>query len=205
MTVNYFCYSGDDITTSPQDDLYLRDVALAIQDLKNEGHNVGLIFRRCPVDFSDRYDHVLSEFSDIIVPIAPLWQQFGGQWNQIFPTASDGRLLANLARHCIGVINLGSSMVFDFASHDKPCAYINYHYKSDKSIGDGVHVYNYVHFRSQPNKDVVIWLDAPNMKSDLLNMMQSSKAIALKANQWFDVINTKPYDKASERILEALQ
>lgn len=201
---DYFCFSGDDITTSPQDDLYLRDVAQAIKELRSKGHKVGLIFRRCPVDFSDRYDKVLNDFSDIIKPIDPLWQEYGGQWNQIFPTAQDGILLANLAEHCIGVINLGSSMVFDFASHNKPCAYVNYHYSSDLNVSKGVHVYNYVHFRSQPSKEAVIWLNSPNMESDLLKMISKPNETTVHAKAWFEHINTSPLEMSSDRILKAL-
>ncbi|NRD22822.1 UDP-glycosyltransferase [Winogradskyella litoriviva] len=201
---NYFCFSGDDITTSPQDDLYLRDVAQAIKELRDKGHKVGLIFRRCPVDFSDRYNKVLRDFSDIITPIEPLWEEFGGQWNQIFPTAKDGILLANLAEHCIGVINLGSSMVFDFASHNKPCAYVNYHYDSNLNSCKGVHVYKYVHFRSQPSKEAVIWLNSPNMELDLLKMISEPNETTVHAKAWFQHINTSPFEMSSDRILKAL-
>lgn len=201
---DYFCFSGDDITTSPQDDLYLRDVAQAIKELRAKGHKVGLIFRRCPVDFSDRYNKVLKDFLDIIVPIEPLWEEFGGQWNQIFPTAQDGILLANLAEHCIGVINLGSSMVFDFASHNKPCAYLNYHYDSNLSLCQGVHVYKYVHFRSQPSKEAVIWLNSPNMKLELLKMISEPNETTVHAKAWFQHINKSPFEMSSDRILKAL-
>ena len=201
---DYLCFSGDDITTSPEDHLYLRDVAKSVRELNKNGHKIGLVFRRCPVDFSSRYDAVIEDFKDVIVPIQPKWKQYGGQWNQVFPEAEDSILLANLAKHCVGVINLGSSMAFDFATNQKPCAYINYHYDSNLRAQTGVHVYNYVHFRSQPNKNVVVWLDSPDMTSNLFDMIASSNKIASEANKWFKIINTKPYDQASERILKAL-
>jgi hypothetical protein len=200
----YLCFSGDDITTSPNDALYLRDVAVAIQDLRSQGHQLGLIFRRCPVDSSSRYDSVLDEFSDIITPIDPLWDNHGGQWNQMFPSAADSILLANLAEYCEGVINLGSSMVFDFASHNKPCAYLNYTYDSNMTISFGVHVYNYVHFRSQPSPDAVVWLNSPKMASNLLKMLETPDPIIETAKAWFECINTKPFHLASDRILKAV-
>ena len=51
----YLCFSGDDITTSPHDEYFLRDVAEAVSQLNEKGQNIGIIFRRCPVDFSGRY------------------------------------------------------------------------------------------------------------------------------------------------------
>ena len=70
----YLCFSGDDVTTSPGDQVYLKDVAMAVKDLNRKGHNIGIIFRRAPVDFSKRYDKILDEFKDIIVPIVPAWK-----------------------------------------------------------------------------------------------------------------------------------
>lgn len=204
LDYQYFCFSGDDSTTSPKDELYLRDVALAIQDLRNEGHKVALIFRRCPVDASGRYDTVLLNFLDFIIPIAPLWEAHGGTWNQMFPSAADSILLANLAEHCVGVINLGSSMVFDFASHNKACGYLNYNYDSSVKICSGVNVYNYVHFRSQPSPDAVIWLNSPDMSSELLKMIAKPEQTIVFANAWFERINTSPFNMASDRILKAV-
>ncbi|MEH6408343.1 MAG: UDP-glycosyltransferase, partial [Leeuwenhoekiella sp.] len=63
----YLCFSGDDITTSPHDELYLRDVAIAVRKMNENGANIGIIFRRCPVDFSGRYDKFIAEYKDIIV------------------------------------------------------------------------------------------------------------------------------------------
>ena len=62
ISKKYICFSGDDITTSPDDEQYLEDVASSIKKLNTKGYNLGIIFRRCPVDFSGRYDEVLKKF-----------------------------------------------------------------------------------------------------------------------------------------------
>lgn len=187
--LEYYCFSGDDVTTSPQDERYLRDVAVAIRALNNKGHSFGLVFRPCPVDFSDRYNEVLSDFEDIITVIRPKWEQKGGAWNQIFPKKEDNRLLYNLGRHCLGVINLGSSMVFDFACHSKPCYYMNYHYDDNLPV-KGVHVYNYVHFRSMPSIKAVYWLNDPEeIETVLLNSINYSNDVVKESQNWFKTIN----------------
>ncbi|WP_066219222.1 UDP-glycosyltransferase [Formosa haliotis] len=198
----YFCFSGDDVTTSPQDPMYLRDVAKAIKNLNSQGHQLGIIFRRCPVDFSGRFDAVLEKFKNIIIPIAPLWDAIGKGWNTKLPTQEDSVLLANLAEHTVGVINLGSSMVFDYVAHNKACAYMYYHYDEQNNIKPGVHVYDYVHFRSMPTKQAVTWLNHPNeIQEDLLAML-NHEAIEIKhAEDWFAKINEQPSNKASQRIL----
>ena len=51
----YICYSGDDETTSPLDQYYLEDLSNAVRSLNNKGENLGIIYRKCPVDFTSRY------------------------------------------------------------------------------------------------------------------------------------------------------
>ncbi|WP_298556314.1 UDP-glycosyltransferase [uncultured Algibacter sp.] len=198
----YLCYSGDDVTTSPKDPLYLRDVALAIRKLNTEGHNLGLIFRRCPVDISNRYDSVINEFKDIITPIEPIWRTEGQVWNTILPTVEDSVLLASLAVYSDIVINLGSSMVFDFAIHGKPCMFMNYNYfNTEEKPEEGVYVYDYVHFRSKPSEDAVVWLNHPNEISEKIeNLLNDSGKTISAAKAWFNVINKQPANLASSSI-----
>lgn len=202
----YICFSGDDITTSPNDQYYLEDTANAVKGLNEKEHNLGIIFRRCPVDFSDRYDFVLKNFKDIIVPIAPKWDEAGSQWNAIKPTKADTELLVNTAEYAHLVINVGSSMVFDFISHDKPCAFINYDTeKRDHPTWTIENIYKYVHFRSMPSKDAVYWI---NQEEEIQGMIEraldTDNAVVLEeAKKWFNVITKQP-TKASSNIWTAL-
>ncbi|NMH29481.1 UDP-glycosyltransferase [Flavobacterium silvaticum] len=203
----YVCYSGDDITTSPDDPSYLRDTALAIEKLNLQGYQLGILFRRCPVDFSSRYDDVLNEFSHLITAVDPIWEARGESWQSVVAMPEDSKLLANTARHTFGAINLGSSMVFDFAAHQKPCAYINYNHpeRSDKSW-DIDKIYKYVHFRSMPSKESVIWLDSPeSIAGAILQMLENPKPTIDHATQWFEKITLMPANSASERIFKAMQ
>lgn len=202
----YLCFSGDDITTSPKDELYLRDVAEALKQLNKEGHNLGLIFRRCPVDFSERYNIVLETYSDLIVPINPKWIKKGGAWDTILPLQEDMSLLANLTEHTVGVINLGSSMIFDYIAHNKPCFFMNYNYlNQNNTYKHGVYVYDYIHFRSKPNNDVVIWLNHPDdISKNILKIMTNNHHVVNAAAKWFEIINQTPYEKASNRILDSI-
>src|SRR5690606_15462237 len=126
----YICFSGDDITTSPDDHQYLNDFAEAVEQINSTAnYNLGIIFRRCPVDFSGRYDEVLKKFDKIITSISPKWEQIDSSWNAILPKKEDLKLQINTILHTKAVVNLGSSMVFDFAVFNKPCLYINYDVK----------------------------------------------------------------------------
>jgi hypothetical protein len=203
----YICYSGDDSTTCPDDPQYLEDVALAIRELNERGLFLGVIFRRCPVDFSNRYDKVLHDYKDVITPIVPLWEKTGKGWNSIFPTIEDSVLQNNTIAHTEMVINLGSSMVFDYASYSKPCAYINYDvHDKISSNWSVIKIYNYVHFRSMLDEAAIVWLNSPReIESKIAKVLEDSKTTVNHAKDWFKVINQHPPQEASKRIWEGIK
>lgn len=206
ITRRYICYSGDDVTTCPDDPQYLDDVAAAVKQMNEEGDAIGILFRRCPVDFSDRFDSVLTQYKDIIVPVNPKWEKKGGMWNTILPTPEDVDLQMNTIAHTDMVINLGSSMVFDYAAHGKPCAYINYDVKHKRIEDWSVKkIYNYIHFRSMPVKESVIWLDnKEEIKTKIQKALAEGNRQITEAKEWFHIINQQPFQKASVRIWEAI-
>ena len=208
LSKKYICFSGDDVTTSPNDPHYLFDVAKAVEQLNAKGHNLGIIFRRCPVDFSNRYDFVLEKHNDIIVCIAPLWKNIGDTWSTVLPTKEDLILQMNTIYHSEFVVNLGSSMVFDFIAYNKPCCYINYDVANKNFPNWSVEkIYNFIHFRSMPHKNSVHWLSNPaEMELQIEKILNASdKNITENAQHWFEVINQHPPEKASERIWNAIE
>lgn len=203
----YICYSGDDVTTCPDDPKYLEDVAIAVRELNQKGHTLGIVFRRCPVDFSTRYDKVLEDYKDVITPIAPLWERIGEGWNTILPTPDDIVLQNATIEHTEMVFNLGSSMVFDYVAHNKPCAFINYDVAIKKNKDWSVkRIYDYIHFRSMPNNNSVIWIDDPEAIAETIeNAIVTNSLIIENAQKWFEIINQHPPQKASKRIWEGIK
>lgn len=203
----YICYSGDDYTTSPDDPDYLRAVAAAIRKGNALGHNYGLIFRRCPVDFSARYDEVLRDFADVIVPINPAWKAHSELWSTILPTQEDSDLLRNTIAHTAMVINLGSSMVFDYALYGKACAYIAFGSATPRETDWSIkQIYQYVHFRSMPSAHAVVWLrDPETIWETIAPVLVDSTEQVTQAKKWFDVVHTQPYAQSSQRIWECVQ
>ena len=206
-TKEYICFSGDDKTTCPDDAHYLKDVAETIEELNSKREfKLGILFRRCPVDFSDRYNTVLEKYKDLIVPIQPKWEQVGENWNSVIPTREDLQLQINTIFHTKAVINLASSMVFDYAIFNKPCLYLNYNVvnKKDESWNPEK-VYNFIHFRSMPTGNEVIWLRSKNeIGPKLKAVLDDSNKTVLAANDWFENINLSPAEKASERIWDGI-
>ncbi len=208
IDTKYICYSGNDIVSCADDPAYLEDVAKAIEKLNEKGFKLGIIFRKCPVDFSSRFDAILNKYPNTIVSIDPLWKTLGSVWNAILPTQEDVELLANIAEYTELVINVGTSTVFDFISHGKPCGYLRYNQEFQINPNWDVHkCYKFVHFRSMPNPDAVFWLDSSEaLASDIEKMLGTDRENVTKhAKNWFEKINLHPPQDASARILLALK
>lgn len=201
----YICFSGDDVTTSPHDPQYLEDVAQTVRTLNLKQDQWRIIFRRCPVDFSNRYEAVLNNYQEEITPISPQWQRIKSTWDAVLPLTEDNALLLNTVAHCELVINLGSSMVFDAACHGTPCAYIAYN-PEDVAVQKDVHtIYQYIHFHSMPNEAPVFWLKKASELSDILtNLDLQKQSMLLGAQAWFHIINEYPTQNASGRICKDL-
>ncbi len=203
----YICFSGDDVTTSPDDPQYLSDVVKAVKYLNANGNNIGILFRRCPVDFSKRFDSVLNENKDLITCLDPKWKKMGEGWNTILPTKEDLELQMNTIYHSELVINLGSSMVFDFVAYEKPCGFINYDVLNTEFPDWSVKkIYNFIHFRSMTINNAVFWIDSANTIAEIIEKMltKDSKVTVAAAQKWFEKINQHPPEKASERIWNAI-
>ena len=202
----YICFSGDDETTSPLDQYYLEDLANAVRNLNSSGQNLGIIYRKCPVDLTNRYDSVLKANKDLIVSIDPLWEPAGTMWNQVMPTKADVGLLVNICYHSELVTNVCSSTVFDFVIHKKPCVYYNYEQPQLKEgIRDIGQNYKYVHFRSMPSPEAAVFCYDKNDLTDILNnILRGNLSNVNEGLKWFEIIVGKTPTKASKNIWKSI-
>ena len=205
----FLCFSGDDITTSPLDQYYLEDTAIAVRKLRAQGENVHIIYRKVPVDFTGRYDEVLAQYKDVITSIDPLWKPVGDSWNQVMPTKQDFELLVNVCHHSEYVCNIASSMVFDFVIHDKPCLFFDYEQPQlKKGIRDIGQNYKYVHFRSMPDMErSVAWTRSKEETIQKVAQLFEQPFQDIEVTkQWYQVIN-RPDEptKASYRIWQGIK
>ena len=83
---------------------------------------------------------------------------------------------------------------------------MNYNYLNASNFLEfGVYVYNYVHFRSKPNDNVVTWLNHPDeISKNILSTLSNNSPIVESANHWYTKINMHPPELASARILESI-
>ncbi|BDU23543.1 UDP-glycosyltransferase [Flavobacterium sp. GSB-24] len=202
----YICYSGDDIVTSPLDQYYLEDLALSVKELNKDGYSLGIIYRKCPVDFTNRYDEVLKKYKDVITSIDPLWSPVGQSWDEIMPTKEDFALQANICEYTEFVGNIASSMVFDFSAHDKSCLFFDYEQPQlKKGIRDIGQNYKYIHFRSKPSEDAALWVrDKKDLTSIVKDIIDGNISSVKESKKWFEIIVGPNPTQASQNIWESL-
>lgn len=197
----WICFSGDDVYTSPHDPNYLNDIAESISKMNEP---IQLIFRRCPVDFSERYDEVLEKFKELIIPIDPIWHTDSEAWVGYFSKLEDVDLQVNLAYHCEGVINLGSTMALDFATFDKPCLYLNYDTVEDPNWSTE-NIYQYHHFKSMENLEAVGWINTKVEISEKINLILNEKdKVGKDRKKWLEKIILTPTEDNAKNIANSL-
>jgi hypothetical protein len=202
----YICFSGDDETTSPLDQYYLEDLAHAVRSLNTKGYNLGIIYRKCPVDFTPRYNAVIEANKDIIAVLDPIWKQVGSMWNAVLPAKEDFKMLYNVCEHSEFVTNVCSSTVFDFVAHNKSCIYYNYEQPQlKKGIRDIGQNYKYVHFRSMPSdKSVVFCTDKKDLEGLVKQILDEKLSNVEEGLKWFEIVAGKTPTKASKTIWETI-
>ncbi|WP_309597411.1 UDP-glycosyltransferase [Flavobacterium davisii] len=198
----YICFSGDDIVTSPLDQYYLEDLAISVRELNRQGYNLGIIYRKCPVDFTDRYQIILNKYKDVIVSIDPLWRPIGKTWNEIMPTKEDFALQSNICEHTEFVGNIASSMVFDFVAHNKSCLFFDYEQPQlKKGIRDIGQNYKYIHFRSMPSQQAALFVhDKAALTSIVKAILDGRQSNVSDGKKWFDIVVGEEPTLASEKI-----
>ncbi|WP_320814517.1 hypothetical protein [Flavobacterium sp.] len=202
MDVNkkIICFSGDDALTSPDDPKYLDDLAFEIAKA-NLQDKYQILLRRCPVDLSGRYDSVVNKYSDLIKMAPPLWNfNKSNNWTTIYPLREDVKLLVSTAFYCDIVVNVGSTMAFDFGMFNKPCVFINYDQENQVDPNWSVEkIYQLQHFRSMPNTAAVYWW---SQKEEIIELLEKSN-FNKSMSDWTNTI-LGDYENASKRIINSI-
>ncbi|MFD2939591.1 UDP-glycosyltransferase [Flavobacterium notoginsengisoli] len=206
VSKKYICFSGDDETTSPLDQYYLEDLAKAVRNLNLKGENLGIIYRKCPVDTTTRYDEVIESYKDVIAVLDPLWKPAGKNWNEVLPTKEDLGLLHNVCAHSEFVTNVCSSTVFDFVAHEKPCIYFNYEQPQlKKGIRDIGQNYKYVHFRSMPSQQAAVFCTNKNdLEKQVKQILDHKLTNVADGKKWYEIVAGKKPTQASLIIWDAI-
>jgi hypothetical protein len=198
-------WSGADLTTSPADPAYLDDLACGLERLP--GPQSQLLLRRSPADLSGRYDAVLAAHPEIVVSDPEWITTPGGGWDSTVPRRADVALLANVARHCDVVVNLGSTMAMDFAAAGRPAVFVAYEQPGlaprDWRAAD---IYRLPHFASVHQTDPVAWVHRrEDFGAVVARALADPAEHAAGRQAWLDLEVAQPLSQASARCLDALE
>jgi hypothetical protein len=201
------CFSGDDRSTSPCDPSYLADLAEALRSI-DPARRPQLLFRRCPVDRSDRYREVLQTFPEIVAS-DPLWTGAArADWTGVVPDPDDLALLSNVVHHCDLVVNVASTMAMDFAMVGKPAVYLAYEPAPPASAGGwrAADLYRLPHLRTVHELQPVHWVRARDRLADTVaHALSHPEQLATARAAWIRRHVQLPVEGASERCYEALR
>ena len=200
------CFSAND-NTSPYEQNYLEDLADELNKIEEE-NRPQVLFRKCPVDKSDRFDEILKKHSSFIFPIEPDWRlgnEDENSFTTIYPAYNDLQLLINTVKHSDLVINFGSTMAHDFAVYQKPCLYLNYDPVANSVYKVG-NVYKFQHFKSLSGLDAVGWINsksefAPKIKQAIDNPDKTGKDRKI----WMQKIVQYPLEDCSKKLAFRIQ
>lgn len=199
------CFSANDLS-SPYEANYLEDVCEAISKM-DKTNRPQLLFRRCPVDKTARFDKVLEKYKDLVFSIDPDWRTekgIGESFASIYPAFEDVSLLVNTVKHCDVVINLGSTMAHDFAVYNKPCLYLNYN-PVENSIFRVEMSYQFQHFKTMDGLEPVVWVNKKEEIGDLINKAISTPdEIGKDRVLWMKRIVQYPLENCSKSIANSI-
>lgn len=195
------CYSGNEVLTTPYDHYYLEELCIAVRSMPENERPI-ILFRPVPNRDIERYRPTLEQYADVVTHAKPIWKNTtaGNDWNMYFPLIDDLKELVNIARHCDGVINVGSTVALDFTMFNKPALYINYdhevHYPGPSTTG----LYKLQHFKTMEGLDAVGWV---NSKEEWVNKLRTlldhPETIGKDKTLWRERV-TDDIDKAAQRI-----
>ena len=198
----FVCFTGNDLTSSPYDQIFLDDLCLQVKDFNaNNREQFHVIFRSSPVDFTTRYDEVLDRNKEVITAIRPLWNKAEGSgWQSCYPLIEDTTLLKNLLKQCALVANFGSTIAIDASFFDTPCCYIKY--QPNDSEWSGIRPYRHVHFDTIGNLKPIYWiLDKNEFQSVFRKVLDKSDPKTIQdAKKWAQIVIQHPIDQVNERM-----
>jgi len=116
------CFSCGDVSTSPNDAVYIDVIASAIANGELVD-NLMLLVRTSPAEDGSRFKELMTKFPSIVMNI-PDWPQSNPAhpepWSQRVPTMDDIHCLKSILQHANVSVNMCSTMSLDFALWDKP-------------------------------------------------------------------------------------
>lgn len=189
ITLKTICFSCGDISTSRNDELYIKTISTAI--LTHKIPNVNFIVRTSPAEDAKRFSEIAKEFP-FIKWNYPKWilsrQVHQEVWSQRVPTIDDVKDLRSLLEYSDLNINMLSTMSLDFIQFNKPV--INTVFGNSKNkLYDDQRFLNYAHIVNV-------------IKSNATKIVKNETELINSINQY---IENPDLDNVNRKLLLKLQ
>lgn len=201
------CFSCGDISTSKNDELYIKTIASYINTYYPQG-NINFIVRTSPAESPARF-FALKEAYPFIVWNFPKWElsREGHQepWSQRIPLMEDMQDLRALLEYCDVSINMCSTMSLDFMLFDKPV--INPVFGNPQNgLYNDQRFLKYAHYDRVAQSGAVIIAQTPEDLTEALE--ESLNQPQLRDQERKALLNIQigaPLEGTSNRLVKALE
>lgn len=199
-------FSCGDVSTSPNDPLYIETIAKAIEN-KELMKSVNLLVRTSPAEAPQRFAF-LAEKYPFISWNYPKWVQARSNhqeaWSQRIPTVEDVHDLKSVLQYSIININMLSTMSLDFMLFGKPV--INTVFGNDTNgLANDQRFLNYKHVEYVVNSSATyIAKNKEELIADIYLSLSQPKNKFEQQKQLLDLQIGAPLEGTSKRITEVL-
>ncbi|WP_442787002.1 hypothetical protein [Flavobacterium suncheonense] len=200
-------FSCGDISTSPNDTVYIKTIAEAILEKKIE-REVNFIVRVSPAEEGKRFESLVAAYSFIRWNF-PKWEQtrFEHQemWSQRVPTPEDVSDLKSLLQYCDVSVNMLSTMSLDAMLFDKPVVNTVFGNGTD-GLGNDQKYFKYEHIKKVLESGAVrLTLNDEELIAAINESLQHPALRLENQKKLLDLQIGKPLEGTSKRIAETLK
>ncbi|MDP3353551.1 MAG: hypothetical protein Q8S44_07415 [Flavobacteriaceae bacterium] len=200
-------FSCGDISTSPNDDIYIVCIANAIQQHQLI-KKVNLVVRTSPAEEPKRFEQLVSEFP-FIKWNYPDWKlsrnDHQESWSQRVPSIQDVSDLKSIVQYCDVAVNMLSTMSLDAMVFQKPIINIIFGNGKNGLVNDQRFL-NYTHIQCMVNsKSTEVVKTADELIKAINNCLEHPTARQKEQKEFLALQIGKPIEGTSKRIVETLK
>lgn len=205
-TLPTLLFSCGDVSTSPNDTLYIETIAEAIVN-KELVQDVNLLVRTSPAETPERFQYLATKFPFIRWNY-PQWVQARSHhqeaWSQRIPTVADVHDLKSVLQYSAVNINMLSTMSLDFMLFNKPV--INTVFGNEKNgLANDQRFLKYAHIEEVTKKEATYLATDKTVLINCINIaLKEPKKRELQQQELLDLQIGAPLKETSERIAEVL-
>lgn len=199
-------FSCGDVSTSPNDTIYIKAIAEIIETGKLN-QDVNFLVRTSPAETPERFNELVKSYPWIKWNY-PKWVQSRSNhqesWSQRIPTVEDVSDLKSVLQYCDVCVNMLSTMTLDALLFDKPV--INTVFgNGDNGLANDQRFLKYAHIEQIIDSDAVsIAITAKELEIELNNVLNNDEIRTEKQRALINLEIGVELENTNKRIIEVL-